>query len=297
LGQEFGFQTGDKFLSVNGKEHKRIEDYRNMKVFFGADIVVERNGRQMEVEVPGDYFRQLKQGRVKFFETRNTVKVDSFSVNDSSAMVSLAQSAGMEKGDIVRAINGRDLFCFADLSETLARHKRDSVTITVERNGHRMELYSRVDTSGRIGFYPGIDEFEYQKTAYSLGSAFKYGSSDAFEALYYNAVGIGKMFKGDINPRESVASPIKIATFFGGTWEWGHFWWLTAILSMVLAFMNILPIPALDGGHLMFVTIESITRRKLSDKFMERAQMVGFFIIMALMVFAFGNDILGALGI
>ncbi|MBK9554374.1 MAG: site-2 protease family protein [Bacteroidetes bacterium] len=99
------------------------------------------------------------------------------------------------------------------------------------------------------------------------------------------------MFRGDIPARESISSPIGITKLFAPKWDWTSFWILTALLSMVLAFMNLLPIPALDGGHIMFIAIESITGRKLSDKFMERAQLVGMILLLSLMVFAVGNDI------
>ena len=100
-----------------------------------------------------------------------------------------------------------------------------------------------------------------------------------------------KIFTGEEKATDSVQGPIGIATIYGGTWDWPHFWVLTGLLSMVLAFMNILPIPALDGGHVIFLLIESMTRKKFSDKFMERSQVVGMVLLLRLMVFAVGNDV------
>src|SRR5574343_152989 len=112
------------------------------------------------------------------------------------------------------------------------------------------------------------------------------------EALTDNITGLKKLVSGKIDPRKSVQGPIGIATMFGGTWEWSRFWGLTGLLSLILAFMNLLPIPALDGGHVVFLIVEMIIRRPLSDKFMQVMQVIGMVILLSLMVFAFGNDIL-----
>ncbi|HQU77300.1 MAG TPA: site-2 protease family protein, partial [Chitinophagales bacterium] len=131
----------------------------------------------------------------------------------------------------------------------------------------------------------------YQTTDYKLGSAFVYGARDAFEVFFYQAVGMWKLVTGQIKATESIQSPIGITQYFPKIWDWRSFWRLTALLSMVLAFMNLLPIPALDGGHILFIAVEGIIGRKLSDKFMERAQVVGMVLLLSLMVFAVGNDL------
>ena len=109
--------------------------------------------------------------------------------------------------------------------------------------------------------------------------------------LILNIKGFGKIFSGDISPQDALAGPIGIAKIFGGVWIWQKFWLITGILSMILAFMNILPIPALDGGHVIFLTIEALSGKTLSDSFMEKSQAVGMVILVALMVFVIGNDI------
>lgn len=126
---------------------------------------------------------------------------------------------------------------------------------------------------------------------FTLTSAFKFGTEDAWEALVSNIKGLKKIFAGEEKATDAVQGPIGIAQIYGGTWDWSWFWRITGLLSMVLAFMNILPIPALDGGHVIFLTIEAITRRKFSDTFMERSQVVGMVILLSLMVFAVGNDV------
>lgn len=283
--RDFGFQTGDKLIAINGKKFERFEDYVSLKVFFGADVTVERNGKMVDVKVPGDFFKSLKDGRLKFIEVANTVSVDSILPESN------AQNAGIDQGDKFLALNGNKLFGFGDFYETLQANKNDTITATVERDGASRNMKVLVDSSGRLGFVPDVNSKDYELQEYTLSKSLGFGTKDAWGFMYYNAVGLGKIFQGEVNASESVQSPIGIATIYGATWEWPKFWRLTAILSMVLAFMNLLPIPALDGGHIMFIAIETVIGRKLSDTFLERAQIVGMVLILALMVFAFGNDI------
>ncbi|MFN3940969.1 MAG: site-2 protease family protein, partial [Chitinophagales bacterium] len=160
------------------------------------------------------------------------------------------------------------------------------------RNSAADTLQVDVDSAGLIGFVAQIKiPDDYDSARYTLGSSFSYGTRDAFEVFYYQAIGVWKLITGEIKATESIQSPIGITSYFPKKWDWRTFWRLTALLSMVLAFMNLLPIPALDGGHIMFIGIESIIGRKLSDKFMERAQIAGMILLLTLMVFAVGNDL------
>jgi len=148
-----------------------------------------------------------------------------------------------------------------------------------------------VNDSGLIGIRYHGEMGNYALTKYSAGTALKYGASDAKEAIVSNIKGLKQIFTGKEKASDSLQGPIGIATIYGGVWDWYRFWTITGLLSMVLAFMNILPIPALDGGHVVFLVIEAVTRRKFSDKFMERAQVTGMVILLSLMVFTIGNDI------
>lgn len=133
----------------------------------------------------------------------------------------------------------------------------------------------------------------YPTNPLSFGESLKYGWKDAFDVIKLNLTAFGQIGKGKLNPKEAVGGPIKIATLFGAHWDWTRFWSLTGMLSMVLAFMNLLPIPALDGGHAVFAIIEMVTGKPVNQKVLEVAQMIGFFLLMGLMVLIFGNDILG----
>jgi regulator of sigma E protease len=284
-GKDYGFKTGDKLLTVNGKHYKRYNDYASQRVYFGADVEVERDGKNMLIDIPGDAFKQIMAGKL-LYEIKNVVTVDSLSAENTNA-----RNAGISAGDIIKQINGKEISGFGELAETLDNFKNQIVNLTVERRGDIHDLTVPVDSTGKIGFYPSLRLFPYDSVKYSIAKSISYGSRDAFEIFYFQAIGLWKIITGQIPAAESIQSPIGITKFFPTQWDWAAFWRMTALLSMVLAFMNLLPIPALDGGHIMFIAIESITRRKLSDKFLERAQIVGMVILLSLMVFAVGNDL------
>jgi len=285
MGEEMGFQTGDKILTVNGKTPIRFKDAKGMEVIFGADVEVERNGQREKIEIPGSVFKKLK-GQPIIEPFNHQVKV--WGIADSSG----AKEAGLEPDDVFVAINNKKVRNYGDLKNTLEANKNGSVSLTVERDGKELDLTGKVSDAGKLGFAPKYDGKAVNTTkTYSFGETVTYGMREGWETIYYNAVGLGKIFTGDVDPVESVQSPIGIARIFGDVWNWERFWKLTGLLSFVLAFMNILPIPALDGGHMMFLTFEMLTGRSLSDNFLEKAQMVGMMILLPLMLFAIGKDI------
>ncbi len=287
--REYGFKTGDKLMMVNGKSYDRFEDYMaNFRIFFGGEMQVERDGQLVTIQIPSTHFNKVRSGITGFLEMRNNVYVDSLLAPELSA----AARAGLQPGDRITSVDGKPLFAFGQLVETLATLKGDSVQLELDRNGQMVALQSAVDTGGRIGFLPEIRLVHTETTSYTTTAAIRYGAGDAWNWLYFNAKAIGKIFTGEVPFAKSIESPIGIARIYGPVWDWAKFWWLTAILSMILAFMNILPIPALDGGHIMFIFIETLMGRKLPDSFMEKAQVFGMVVILALMVFAFGSDIL-----
>ena len=288
-GQAYGLRTGDKLLSINGKEFERYRDFEApMRSAFGAAILVERDGREVSVEIPSSYFDSVRLGK-RLFEPFNEVYVDS--VIEDPSTTRLAYLAGMQEDDQIIAAGGKPIRAYGEFGDHLRANKGKSTTFTVLRDGKEIELFTEVSPEGRLGFYPYTKIPDADSVAYTAGSAFRYGMADAWGALIFNARSLGKLVTGAIPAHGSIESPIGIAQLYGGVWNWERFWSLTALLSMVLAFMNILPIPALDGGHIMFILIETISGRKLSDAFMEKAQITGMIIILALMLFAFGSDI------
>ena len=145
-----------------------------------------------------------------------------------------------------------------------------------------------MDSTGLVGI---LTAFPLDYESYTVGSALRYGTRDAFDLIWTNIRGLGKVFSGQEKASESLQGPIGIATIYGPVWNWDRFWFITGMLSLILAFMNILPIPGLDGGHMMFTLYEMITRKKVSDAVLEKAQMIGMGILFALIIFVFANDI------
>ncbi|MFN8182125.1 MAG: RIP metalloprotease RseP [Bacteroidia bacterium] len=287
LGKQVGFENGDKVVAIDGKPFERFEDVLSSRVIFGATLTVLRNGRTMEVEVPADFYRRtIEAGKGNFIGPyRSALLIDSIIAGKP------AEAAGVRAGDRLLAVNGTRTLSMEGARKMIGESKGKPVALTLARGTDTLTLQPVVSDSGMIGITYHTDFGSYPLTAYSTGQAFRYGTSDAFEAISSNIKGLKQIFAGKEKASESLQGPIGIANIYGGIWDWRRFWAITGLLSMVLAFMNILPIPALDGGHVIFLLWESVTRKRLSDRFMERAQVAGMVILLSLMVYTLGNDI------
>jgi regulator of sigma E protease len=284
LARQQGFQSGDKIITIDGEPFKRIQDATSMRVLFGANVLVDRNGEQVNIPVSDGLFKEIESKKGAFISNENfPVVVDSVIPETPAAL------AGVQKGDQIISINGTNTPVFGSVKETLATLTGQAISIGVMRNGQNMDLSAQLSDKPVLGFTPQLPD--YEPTPYSIASAFRFGLKDGWDAVYFNAVGLGKLFSGSVKATESVQSPIGIAKIYGGTWEWGRFWKLTGLISFILAFMNILPIPALDGGHIVFIIIEMIRGKPVSDKVLENAQIAGMVMLLGIMAFAFGNDI------
>jgi regulator of sigma E protease len=281
--REMGFQSGDKIISVNNDIPERFKDAVSPEMFFGSIVCVEREGKEIDIVVGTDAYELLKK-RVKFIEGSNCPPVI-----DSVIKSGAASSAGIQKGDRVLSINDTILTSSCGLfSENIRRFPEQQVVITLLRATDTMQIALTPNASGQIEAFFKIP---YELKSYSLGQTFAYGWKDAMGSLILNIKGLGKIVKGEENARESLSGPIGIAQIYGGVWDWARFWYLTGLLSIILAFMNVLPIPGLDGGHALFALIEMLTGKKVPDKVLQYAQMVGMAIIFLLMIFIIGNDI------
>ncbi len=290
LGEEIGLENGDKIIAIDGKPFERFDDLLSSKVMFGATLTVVRNDQTMEVVVPDDFYRKIAaSGRWNFLGAGELI-YEIKDVTDGKP----AQAAGLKKDDKIVSINGNLLTSGNGMVKELSDNKGKQVTIGFRRGEKNLTATTDVTEEGTIGIAfetsAAIDP-SYRMKKYTAASALKFGTSDAMEALISNIKGLKQIFVGKEKATDAVQGPIGIAQIYGGTWDWAWFWRITGLLSMVLAFMNILPIPALDGGHVIFLTVEAITRRKFSDKFMERSQVVGMVLLLALMAFAIGNDV------
>ncbi|SNT15737.1 site-2 protease. Metallo peptidase. MEROPS family M50B [Ekhidna lutea] len=287
LGEQLGFKTGDKVLAINGQSYERFSDLLSPDLLLGSDnyYTVLRDGNEVRVEMPNDFIDKFadKNNRINVITPRWKYSVGKVIAGSN------ADKAGLEAGDRILSVNGVETIYFDQLSKALDSFKTEQVTLKIEREGKIVEKNADVDSDGTIGFQPK-DELDYVIRDFSFGEALSEGTYNAFAVVWLNIKGFKKMFAGDVDVRKSLSGPIKIATFFGGTWDWNNFWRIVGLLSMVLAFMNFLPIPALDGGHVVFLTWEIVTGRKPSDRFLENAQKVGMVILLSLMAFVIIND-------
>jgi regulator of sigma E protease len=201
-----------------------------------------------------------------------------------------AEKAGLKEKDIIMQVNGKPTQYFHELQSALKENTNKSVVLTVRRNNQDLTISSKVDSAGHLGFNPKF-LLNFSTKKYSLWQSIPRGTFLSFDVVADQVKAISKIFRRELSASNSFGSFLSIGKAYGGQWIWERFWRLTGMLSMILAFMNLLPIPALDGGHVMFLSYEMITRRKPSDKFLEGAQKVGMVILLTLMVFAIGNDV------
>lgn len=288
LGEQIGFQTGDKILKVNGRDYDRFSQIISPDILLGNDVTftIDRYGEQMKLGMPNDFIDKYADKQDLVIAPRFRFKVGEVAEGSN------AEKGGLLANDEITAINENKINFFDQLKPILNDLKGQEVTVEVLRNGSRQSLDILVSDEGTLGFLPEQVGVDYVTRNYGFGEAVSKGTYNAFAIVWLNIKGFQKMFAGDVSVRKSLSGPVKIATMFGGTWDWNRFWNLVGLLSMVLAFMNFLPIPALDGGHVAFLTWEIVTGRKPSDRFLEGAQKVGMVILLSLMVFVVINDII-----
>ena len=289
IGREIGLQAGDRITEVNGITVKRFEELTSSKVLLGnTELTVQRNGKTIPVQVPGDVLEMVSDlGIGQFVEPRVRM----------SGVVQIApggnaEKAGLKVGDSILAINAKPVKFYDEFKSEVQSGKNKTITISLIREQQVIEIPTQVSEDGTIGIYiPQYFNIPLESVNYGLLTALPVGAAKAWGSFMDNAKGLGKVASGQVKANKAFTGPIGIATMFGGTVNWVKFWSLVGLLSMALALMNLLPIPALDGGHAIFLLIEMVKGKPLGDKFMERAQMVGFVILITLMVFVFGNDI------
>jgi regulator of sigma E protease len=292
IGQKMGLQAGDKIVSVNGKPIARFSDLRKSVLLDHAILTVQRGGQILQLTVPADIINDLadygNEGMEQFISSlpRSTFTVDSVAANTGAA------KAGLLKGDSILAVNNNPVRFYDELQTQLKANKDKTIDLTVWRADSTKHLTAKVSAAGTLGFIPDVNIPEGVTVKYGVVGSLPIGATKAWDTFVDNIKGLSKVFKGDVAFGKAVGGPVAIANMFGTELDWLHFWTMVGFLSMVLAFTNLLPIPALDGGHAVFLIIEMIKGKPLSDKFLERAQIVGFVLLISLMVFVFGNDIM-----
>ena len=289
LAQELGLRTGDRIIEINGEDYQYYDDIKSADVLLSdnAYYTVDRNGEIIDIPIPSNFlekFSPRKNRDVKFIDPLTTFSVGKIDKDLGAA------AGGLMEGDRITSVNGTPIKYFQELRKLLENITGEMAHFVVSRNEQLVDLDIQISEDGMAGFQM-VSDLEYTTIHYSFLEAIPIGTKDAFNIVFINIKAFGKIFSGDLNFSESVSGPIGIAKIFGGTWNWPRFWNLVGLLSMILAFMNFLPIPALDGGHVMFLVYEIVSGHKPSDKFMEVAQKVGMVILLGLMVFVIFNDI------
>jgi regulator of sigma E protease len=288
LAQEMGFRMGDKIESVNGNKIIHLEDALNAQIIMSENPIytVNRNDSMVDLKLPNDFLKRLtKKSKGGFFTPRMELFVEKISVG------SAAEKAGLMANDKIIGVDTNNINCFDEFQPLLVAYAGKETPITIIRNEDTLKLISKIGTDGKLGFMPTDKNWKFDTISYTFFASIPAGINQAYETIAGQIAGWGKIFKGDIPVNKAVQGPIGIAKYFGPTWDWLNFWMLTALISMGLAFMNFLPIPALDGGHVVLLIIEMVTKKPISIKIQERVQTVGTIILLGLMLLIFGNDI------
>jgi len=306
LGQQIGLKTGDKIIRVNGADYKQLSDLRASDVLLGenSSYTVQRGDQTLEIKIPSNFIEKLSDKKAGFIEPIAPFKVaevaapvepgffDKFSAFKPTELLP-AYAAGLKKGDVITSVDSNPVHFYHEVKELLSKRAGKQIRLGIQRGGVADTLEMQVASSGQIGFIPEM-LISVTHEDYSFAQAASIGTGRAFSVVSDNIKGFKKIASGDVSASKALSGPIGIAQMFGGVWDWSRFWMLTGLLSMALAFMNILPIPALDGGHAIFLIYEMITGKPASEKVLEKAQQVGMIILLALMAYTFGNDIFKA---
>jgi len=288
LAREMGLRNGDKILLVEGKQ---IEDFNKIPVALILDeaktIQIERDGSIMEITIPDGILGKLvKHKNPDFLTPRFPFVVDGF------ADVSPAKDAGLEINDRILKVNGISTDYFDQFSEVVKSNKGKLAEMKILRGADTLVYNVAVTQEGTVGIFTSASKyFTFSQKNYNILEAVPAGFVKTIDGIGNYLKQLKLLFSPEVKAYESVGGFITIGSIFPSTWDWQAFWRLTAFLSIMLAILNLLPIPALDGGHVMFLVYEIVSGRKPSDKFMEYAQVAGMVILLGILVFANGNDI------
>ena len=296
LAISLGLQNGDKILSVDGEEIKKFSDI-TIEFINGNNYTIERNGLVIEKELPVDFIDQLiSRGKNAgmIVRPRSPFMFAQFQEN------SLNKDTNLKDKDIVVGINGQPLKYYDEVETILKDNKGKEISITVKRGEENKTFNAAVSDEGKLEIVVyglGLSDlkklgyYDLADISYSFAAAIPAGINKSYETLTNYMKQLKKIFNPNTGAYKGLGGFISIGSIFPSTWSAETFWSITAFLSIMLGFMNLLPIPALDGGHVVFTLWEMITGKKPSDKFLEYAQVTGFIVLIALLLFANGNDI------
>lgn len=296
---ELGFKSGDKIISVNGDTIRYFEDIQPRILVGGRSVVIERDGKTQVVPIKENIIGSLVTRKDKR-RTLIAPRLPSFVGEYDKKDTAYGKLAGLQPMDRIVAVEGQPIEFLDQVNTVASKYKNGNVKVTVLRNSDTVTLNNRVTADGRLGIAFLKDE-QYDSLGVYKGITTRYGFFAAFPAGLRKAgdklSSYIDQFKLILNPKTEAYKAVggfkAIGSVFPTEWSWEAFWNITAFLSIILAFMNLLPIPALDGGHVMFTLYEMASGRKPNEKFLEYAQMVGMVLLLLLMLYANGNDWFG----
>jgi regulator of sigma E protease len=295
--QKAGFQTGDKIIAIDGEKVVKFDNQMNVKIVMAKQVLIERDGLQKTITMPVDFVDQLSKIEKGSLATIRMPFVVG-AVSEGS------KNTTLQPKDIVLRLNEEPAKYMDQAKTILEKNKNKLIVAGILRNDQEMQVPVQVDADGKLGVQlGGLDLESLEQLGYYKVSKQEFGFFESFPVGIQKGadqlVGYGKQLKMIFNPEtkayKQVGGFAAIFNIFPSTWSWEVFWNITALLSIMLGVMNLLPIPALDGGHVVFLLFEIISGKKPSEKFLENAQMVGFVLLISLLLFANGNDIYKAI--
>lgn len=296
VADQIGLQIGDQLIGINGEEVEYFDDLFNVSSITEREVsfMVERDGSTITIATPPNFLDMI--GKEGFLDRQNILPSSISGVVEGSP----AAEAGLQDGDKIISVDGEPIGYWAQLVEKI-QNSENSLTFEIDRDGSILEFELAPDPDTKtVGIYPPTeDAFNFERKTYNLAQSLGIGVKRTNDTVFGIVQGLGKMFSGDISVRDNLGGPVAIAsvtkeaTDRGG---WQGFWNITAFLSVTLAIMNMLPIPALDGGHFMFLVYEGITRREPSAKVRMGLQQLGFILLIGLFILITFNDILRTFG-
>ena len=290
---ESGFLTGDKIISVDGKE---IETYTELRIsFIGAKTYkVDRNGEIIDINLPVDFLGKMSSSEDGTgFELRAPFIIQSVSEG------SLNKNYDLQQGDIITSINDKEIKYFDQSISILEENKNKTIEVELLRDRVTLSKTLNIDSNGKLGVAFGyttkdlvdLGYMELSKNSYSFSQSLAVGSSTFISSMDFYLDQIEAIFNPNTGAYKGLGGFIAIGNIFPGTWDWQIFWRITAIISIMLGVLNLLPIPLLDGGHATFLIYEMVSGRKPSDKFVEYVSVLGLILLLTLVIYANGNDI------
>lgn len=289
VAKSLGFKNGDVIVKVNGETPERFDDLVPINILFGGEYEVLRNENGVEttkkITIPDNFYKKFDKNL--FYPLYHTLSAEVVVPGSN------AEKGGLKVGDKILSAADITVMHFDHFRQILDSNKNKTINLLTIRGKDSLSLKVLVSNDGKIGFQPGFQllDSKYKMKDYSIGQSLKYGYSECVKLFTLQLVNVVKIFKGEVEAKESVGGPIAIAKQFGVEWNWHRFWLFTAMISVGLAFANLLPIPGLDGGHAVIITIEAITRKPINPKVLQILQTIGTYLILALMVFVFYNDL------